>query len=212
MQPGDHVQVLIKYDDGWALGLNLSAGHPPPKGVFPFDCLGDIVSASPASPAPAPAGAPPALALPQALQVGGAVNPANIPLPPPTPTGLEPISETEHEPAAPAALAQSQPVVSASPPQLAPLSLDRNDSPLSASFPPAVQALPAPVPTAAAVAQSSLRAESPAPQLKPQQTKRASSLIASRDADLFVALGEVLERKEEGAAAQQKKNEDESLI
>ncbi|GAA5914085.1 hypothetical protein JCM8208_005136 [Rhodotorula glutinis] len=194
-QPGDRVQVLMKYDDGWALGVNLSAGTPSAKGVFPFDCLGDIVdapsSSSAAPPAPLPAPVHPALQPGQlakhvpSLQVATAapVNPANVPLPPPTPTGLEPISE----------LSASAPVVSASAPQLAPLSLDRNDSPLSASFPAHG--------TLAAPAQPQQSSTS----LTAKGSKRASSLIASRDADLFVALGEVLDKKD-------RKDEDESLI
>ncbi|PRQ74037.1 hypothetical protein AAT19DRAFT_15604 [Rhodotorula toruloides] len=36
----------MKYDDGWALGLNLNSGRPPAKGVFPFDCLGEMKRAS----------------------------------------------------------------------------------------------------------------------------------------------------------------------
>ncbi|GAA5835753.1 hypothetical protein JCM9279_004637 [Rhodotorula babjevae] len=170
-QPGDRVQVLMKYDDGWALGVNLSAGSPSAKGVFPFDCLGDVVdvpSSSAAAPAPLPAPVHPALQPGQlakpvpSLQVETAaapVNPANVPLPPPTPTGLEPISE----------LSASAPVVSTSAPQLAPLSLSASTS------------------------------------LTAKGSKRASSLIASRDADLFVALGEVLDKKD-------RKDEDESLI
>jgi len=188
----------MKYDDGWALGVNLSAGTPSAKGVFPFDCLGDIVdapsSSSAAAPAPLPAPVHPALQPGQlakpvpSLQVATAaapVNPANVPLPPPTPTGLEPISE----------LSASAPVVSASAPQLAPLSLDRNDSPLSASFP-AHGALAAPSQPQQSSSSTSLTAKG---------SKRASSLIASRDADLFVALGEVLDKKD-------RKDEDESLI
>ncbi|GAA6057676.1 hypothetical protein JCM3770_003835 [Rhodotorula araucariae] len=192
-EPGDRVQVLMKYDDGWALGLNLSSAHPPAKGVFPFECLGEVVpllgpSSTPvptpapaATPAPAPAPAPLAAPIPAALQPAqlAPVNPANIPLPPPTPTSLEPITE-DADVSAPQAV-----VVSASPPQLAPLALDRNDSPLSASFPASV----AHAPTAVA---AGLAAASVEP-----KNKRASSLIASRDADLFVALGEVLDKKGE---------------
>lgn len=199
MQPGDRIQVLMKYDDGWALGINLSAGTPAAKGVFPFDCLGEVVGApSAAASAPANARAPSPLPAPvhPSLQPGQPqpatklaplqpVNPADVPLPPPTPTGLTPISE--------GTAAASAPVVSASAPQLAPLALDRNDSPLSASFP------------AHAAAQGPPTALAPT-----KSTKRASSLIASRDADLFVALGEVLDKKEEGQKVQQR--EDESLI
>lgn len=57
------MQLLIKYDDGWALGINLdSKVSPPAKGVFPYDCLGDVVgsgsgsgsSSAPAQPQPQP--------------------------------------------------------------------------------------------------------------------------------------------------------------
>ena len=160
----------MKYDDGWALGVNLSAGTPSAKGVFPFDCLGDIVdapsSSSAAAPAPLPAPVHPALQPGQlakpvpSLQVAttaAPVNPANVPLPPPTPTGLEPISE----------LSASAPVVSAAP--------------------------------------SQPQQSSSSTSLTAKGSKRASSLIASRDADLFVALGEVLDKKD-------RKDEDESLI
>ncbi|KAI9316448.1 hypothetical protein BX666DRAFT_1813194, partial [Dichotomocladium elegans] len=37
LRPGDQVQVLVEYDDGWCLGTNLSAGHQ--KGVFPKHCI-----------------------------------------------------------------------------------------------------------------------------------------------------------------------------
>lgn len=195
----------MKYDDGWALGLNLNSGRPPAKGVFPFDCLGEVC------PPPAPSavrvnGQPPppsqqvqqqaqrALSppVPSALQPGSPqpsplapVNPALVPLPPPTPTSLEPIAESENA------------GIKSGPPQLAPLALTSSDSPLSASFPPSVQTIPAPATTGTT-----------------GQMKRASSLIASRDADLFVALGEVIEKQGqgEGQGEGKEEEEDKSLI
>lgn len=228
----------MKYDDGWALGLNLSSGqHPPPKGCFPFDCLGQVVApgtapsvpngASSASgpsggggglPLPVPValqpGTPivsvsspaqtqselsaaattaaaaavtaPAVTKPvpaplnlQQPQVG--VDPASVPLPPPTPSS----AAGDHAPTSPVALSHEAP-------QLAPLGLTAG-SPLAAEF-----------------------AHQQQQQQPPQQggsrtannvtgMKRASSLIASRDADLFVALGEVLD-------GQQQQNESRSLI
>ncbi|BGP23028.1 hypothetical protein JCM10295v2_001921 [Rhodotorula toruloides] len=197
---GDAVQVLMKYDDGWALGLNLNSGRPPAKGVFPFDCLGEVC------PPPAPEavranGQPPKQAtralsppVPSALQPGsppsqtqathlGPVNPALVPLPPPTPTSLEPISE--HSPS-------TGEGVKSGPPQIAPLALESSDSPLSASFPPHVQSVPAPATTGT--------------------MKRASSLIASRDADLFVALGEVMDKSKEGQEKKKTEQQGPSLI
>ncbi|KAK4058607.1 hypothetical protein OIO90_000051 [Microbotryomycetes sp. JL221] len=45
--PGNRVQLLIRYDDGWALGINLDSDQSPPaKGVFPFDCLGEALGTS----------------------------------------------------------------------------------------------------------------------------------------------------------------------
>ncbi|KAJ1908605.1 hypothetical protein IWQ60_011624, partial [Tieghemiomyces parasiticus] len=34
---GDHLALLQKYDDGWALGINLSRDRA--KGVFPLPCI-----------------------------------------------------------------------------------------------------------------------------------------------------------------------------
>lgn len=36
IQPGDRVEILIEYDDGWCQGINLSRGNK--KGVFPKHC------------------------------------------------------------------------------------------------------------------------------------------------------------------------------
>ncbi|KAI5476218.1 SH3 domain protein [Pseudohyphozyma bogoriensis] len=136
--PGDRVQVLVSYDDGWALGINLDSGSPPNKGVFPFDCLGEVV----------------------------ATNPPRTPSPAP---------------------------------QLAPL---RSDSPLGASFPQTQSGVVAPAPTSAA----NSRSNSPVKTREQGSTtpipsslqvggggnvKRTSSLIAAKDASLFVALGDM---------------------
>ncbi|CEQ42717.1 SPOSA6832_04553, partial [Sporobolomyces salmonicolor] len=195
LYPGDCVQVLMKYDDGWALGLNLSTGNPPAKGVFPFDCLGDLCPPPTASqirsrpPSTARALSPvPATANPASISnPASPVNPANIPLPPPTPTlQLASIAEDDDS----AAFATSPSMTMAGPPQLAPL--ERSDSPLSANFPPSALAPP----------QIALHGEQQQQYgvsvSETQKLKRHSSLIASRDADLFVALGEVLDK--EGAA------------
>ncbi|GAA5971562.1 hypothetical protein JCM11641_000642 [Rhodosporidiobolus odoratus] len=236
--PGDRIQVLMKYDDGWALGLNLNSGPAPAKGVFPFDCLGDIApapstpdvrapSASPPSaapralsPAPAPAAAaplppslvpgspPPADLIPQRqslIALPGQVNPANVPLPPVTPTFSDP-GHSQAQAGGLAAIAEDERAASPSPmsmghtmspspaqintsiaPQLAPLALGGgNDSPLSAHFPPSAAGNP-PTSQPQSQAQDNL-----VPSSSVKQKKRHSSLIASRDADLFVALGEVL--------------------
>lgn len=41
--PGDRIQIVVPYDDGWCLGCNLSMaereGVPPARGVFPRDCV-----------------------------------------------------------------------------------------------------------------------------------------------------------------------------
>ncbi|KAI7882594.1 hypothetical protein K492DRAFT_118517, partial [Lichtheimia hyalospora FSU 10163] len=37
IQPGDQVEVLVEYDDGWCQGVNLSRGSS--KGVFPKHCI-----------------------------------------------------------------------------------------------------------------------------------------------------------------------------
>ncbi|GAA6037032.1 hypothetical protein JCM8097_005517 [Rhodosporidiobolus ruineniae] len=247
LYPGDRVQVLMKYDDGWALGLNLNSGHPPAKGVFPFDCLGELApppaptqirTASPnaqraLSPTPSTGGA----AFPAALQPGSPpapqgppgifqrgpqqqapVDPALVPLPPasPTPTpSLAPIAEDSADstpraatPTQPAAAPAPASVPTSSAAQFQPLSLSGmgSDSPLSASFPPLSSGAPAvaPIVTSSPV---SVPAALPRPSLDGglapvKQQKRHSSLIASRDADLFVALGEVLgETKEEEGEA-----------
>ncbi|GAA5829730.1 hypothetical protein JCM11251_000262 [Rhodosporidiobolus azoricus] len=246
LYPGDRVQVLMKYDDGWALGLNLNSGNPPAKGVFPFDCLGDLAPAPTATEIRSP-GAPRALSpalgsgLPPALQpaspdmqqhlqqqqqqrrqsMGSAlaaqasapspVNPANIPLPPPTPTpttsqsghgGAGVLASIDKDGVAVTTSRGPSPINTSVPPQLAPLTLGGgSDSPLAASFAPLSSSAPAVSPTHEIGASQALA-------LAPvKQTKRHSSLIASRDADLFVALGEVLgdaEKEKEAKEAQAK--------
>jgi len=41
--PGDRIQIVVPYDDGWCLGCNLTTsereGVPPTRGVFPRDCV-----------------------------------------------------------------------------------------------------------------------------------------------------------------------------
>lgn len=39
IQPGDRVEILIQYDDGWCQGINLSRGNV--KGVFPRHCVSE---------------------------------------------------------------------------------------------------------------------------------------------------------------------------
>ncbi|GAA6063445.1 hypothetical protein JCM10212_005618 [Sporobolomyces blumeae] len=179
LYPGDRVQVLMKYDDGWALGLNLSSGNPPAKGVFPFDCLGEIVPPPAASEIRANPSVPPqssgqTLSPSNSYNQGlsSPVNPANIPLPPPTPDLLSPIAEDDSP--------SRTSIDRSGPPQLAPLA--RSDSPLSPDFPPSALAPPSP-----SAAYGGAK--------KSDKLKRHSSLIASRDADLFVALGEVLDKE-----------------
>lgn len=226
----------MKYDDGWALGLNLSSGqHPPPKGCFPFDCLGQVVNAgagrptSTGLPMPVPVALQPgtptvsvsppppnnlsnetsnlmpipgstsdeALAqkrVPAPLQP---VNPALVPLPPPTPSSATgqsfPAGATaipRDSTASPAPSTAS--AVSAEPPQLGPLTGLSAGSPLSANFPESTGS------GGLSAQQQQERRDA----LQVKGMKRASSLIASRDADLFVALGEVLyvqqRRQDEG--------------
>ncbi|GAA5941801.1 uncharacterized protein JCM15063_000775 [Sporobolomyces koalae] len=173
LYPGDKVQVLMKYDDGWALGLNLSSGVPPAKGVFPFDCLGEQTTAPLASEIRSPGSAPAAAPLGAIERSLSPINPANIPLPPPTPTLLSPINEDEQPPS-------HTTITSNGPPQLAPF--ERSDSPLSPDFPQHQLSVP------------SSQTSSPT-KMRTDKLKRHSSLIASRDADLFVALGEVLDKE-----------------
>ncbi|GAA5900508.1 uncharacterized protein JCM6883_002866 [Sporobolomyces salmoneus] len=185
LYPGDKVQVLMKYDDGWALGLNLSSGVPPSKGVFPFDCLGQIVPAPLASEIRSPSNPSPPSDVQRSLSP---INPANIPLPPPTPTLLSPINESERP------LSVASTATREGPPQLAPF--ERSDSPLSPDFPPTSLTVPSSTSNS-----STLNGGSPtSPTMKRMsmdttKLKRHSSLIASRDADLFVALGEVLDKE-----------------
>lgn len=40
IQPGDKVEILIEYDDGWCQGINLSRGNI--KGVFPRHCVDQV--------------------------------------------------------------------------------------------------------------------------------------------------------------------------
>lgn len=228
----------MKYDDGWALGLNLSSGqHPPPKGCFPFDCLGAVVSAGsgrPASgslPMPVPAALqpgtpmvavsppPPAVAAPvgdepeQLLSPGAgadvqaplpqqqpAVNPALVPLPPPTPTS----ATGNHFTGLPTEDPTASPTKSraaGAPPQLAPLGELNSGSPLSATFPPGAQ-------------QQQQQQHGATDAVQVTALKRASSLIASRDADLFVALGDVLDGRQQQPQQQRAAGaeEDKSLL
>ena len=44
--PGDHIQIVMSYDDGWCLGCNLDStkrdGKPAARGVFPRDCVEEM--------------------------------------------------------------------------------------------------------------------------------------------------------------------------
>lgn len=44
IQPGDQVEVLVEYDDGWCQGVNLSRGGT--KGVFPRHCCNEQATSS----------------------------------------------------------------------------------------------------------------------------------------------------------------------
>lgn len=44
IQPGDQVEVLVEYDDGWCQGVNLSRGGA--KGVFPRHCCHEQANSS----------------------------------------------------------------------------------------------------------------------------------------------------------------------
>lgn len=137
----------------------------PSSSVFPFDCLGEQVSA----PQPSEIRSHDA-PIPSAQRSLSPINPANVPLPPPTPTLLSPINEDEQPP--------QGSTTREGPPQLAPF--ERSDSPLSPDFPPSSLTIPS---------------SNNASPTKATKLKRHSSLIASRDADLFVALGEVLDKE-----------------
>ncbi|KAI8376207.1 uncharacterized protein BYT42DRAFT_486752, partial [Radiomyces spectabilis] len=50
IQPGDQVEVLVEYDDGWCQGINLSRGHV--KGVFPKHCVDYATTPSHNAPPP----------------------------------------------------------------------------------------------------------------------------------------------------------------
>jgi len=46
--PGDRIQIVMSYDDGWCLGCNLDSpkrggGGAPARGVFPRDCVEELV-------------------------------------------------------------------------------------------------------------------------------------------------------------------------
>ncbi|KAK4699873.1 hypothetical protein P7C70_g6382, partial [Phenoliferia sp. Uapishka_3] len=159
--PDDRVQVLVAYDDGWALGINLdAAAGATVKGVFPFDCVQEISpSTSPPHHVDLSATAPASSQFPQP--------PTHAPLPSPN---AQSSSNNED-----GFLSYDHPSPTMGPPQLAPL---RSDSPLGAHF-------------------NSKDENGNLPSsLQPgggegNKVKRTSSLIASRDADLFVALGQV---------------------
>lgn len=37
IEPGDHIELLVEYDDGWCQGINMTKGNT--KGVFPRHCI-----------------------------------------------------------------------------------------------------------------------------------------------------------------------------
>ena len=37
IEAGDHIELIVEYDDGWCQGVNISKGHT--KGVFPRHCI-----------------------------------------------------------------------------------------------------------------------------------------------------------------------------
>jgi hypothetical protein len=220
VQPGDHIQVLMKYDDGWALGLNLSSGqHPPPKGCFPFDCLGQVVAPGTAAPPSS-----------SAANNNNNNNGGGSQLPMPVPVALQPGTPTFS--VSSPSQTQSDLVADTSKPKSIPAPLQLNANPVSVD--PASVPLPPPTPSSTHATSPTSTSSNEAPQLAPlglaagsplsadfphaggdnnnknqnknvQGMKRASSLIASRDADLFVALGEVLDGQQQ--QQQQRPNE-----
>lgn len=155
--PGDHIQVQVKYDDGWAFGVNLNSGSPPGKGVFPFDCLGDLQDGS--SNGPSNNGEQHDAQDQQQHQHQDAH---------PTETGTERAVSPSASQAGKASPAPYQ------------LPTLRADSPFDAA-PPTIR----------------LEDDTGRPRslvVAGEPSKRTSSLIASRDADLFMALGEVLDK------------------
>ncbi|KAI9313897.1 hypothetical protein BX666DRAFT_1974584 [Dichotomocladium elegans] len=53
VRPGDHVQVLVEYDDGWCLGTNLTISGQA-RGVFPRQCLGQLAQTNIIPPSSSP--------------------------------------------------------------------------------------------------------------------------------------------------------------
>ncbi|SCV68928.1 BQ2448_1948 [Microbotryum intermedium] len=211
--PGDRVQLLVRYDDGWALGINLDAKTPPGKGVFPFDCLDETTSAS-----------VPPQAAPQQLHTIVETSPE---------TSFADNSNNKNSNAnrhesqtylsygAGATSNASSSKLAASAPQLP--NLARSDSPLSfpSSQGPSTNQVPLiqisdtqngtmssfldTTPAEKRMSTSSLPTSLQPGGQSPDATReegnrsgdkgrRTSSLVASRDADLFLALGEVLDR------------------
>ncbi|KAK4053158.1 hypothetical protein OIV83_001893 [Microbotryomycetes sp. JL201] len=207
--PGNRVQLLIRYDDGWALGINLDSNQSPPaKGVFPFDCLGEALGSSSQQP------------LSTILEQDS--RPGSLASPPPK---LD-TSAVANAPTAQLGYLSNGPV----PPQLPQM---RSDSPIDLESPPtsAVKSDSRSTPSPTLVMPSiqisdqatgvSQELFTPPPQqmafddyqhqqqrlpdalqagksgkstVNDKKGRRTSSLVASKDADLFLALGEVLGR------------------
>ncbi|KDE02953.1 hypothetical protein MVLG_06519 [Microbotryum lychnidis-dioicae p1A1 Lamole] len=212
--PGDSVQLLVRYDDGWALGINLDAKGPPGKGVFPFDCLGEVTSAASQSG-------------PQQLHTIAEGSPETS-FADDSNHNKNKNNNNQHESqtnlsygaAAPSNASSSK--LAASAPQLP--NLARSDSPMT--FPssqgpstnqvPLIQISDAQNGTMSSFLDTTsterrMSTSSLPTSLQPggqspeanredgsnrsgEKGRRTSSLVASRDADLFLALGEVLDR------------------
>ncbi|ORY79711.1 hypothetical protein BCR35DRAFT_93894 [Leucosporidium creatinivorum] len=148
--PGNRVQMLIKYDDGWALGINLdSDSNPPAKGVFPFDCLGEVVPS---------ASSTPVVAAPQPQQPLHTITEAETDSRPSSPSAQQQQQQQEPEsdslgylaydapeptPTHPPSSSSHSSITSQLPPQLPTL---RSDSPIDFSSPPPSATAPAAVP------------------------------------------------------------------
>ncbi|KAH8930107.1 hypothetical protein BT69DRAFT_1275847 [Atractiella rhizophila] len=173
--PGDKVQILMNYDDGWVLGVNLSI-NPPQRGVFPRDC---VEEADPSSP------------LPGATN-GNNENKGN------TLMGNNHFTIMEEDEDEPSELPYGPPSPKNKVADKAPF-LPPIDFVTSSASPPTI-AVEAPAehnsnhiagPGVGGVTPS--QSSGNVSTASGKNVRRSSSLIASRDAELFVALGEALD-------------------
>ena len=161
IQPGDRVQILTSYDDGWCLGVNLDVSPSDPtrnqRGVFPRDCVEELT---------------------------GATGLHRVPTLPPLDLGHQDSSGDKVVLGIDTSLggpAPATPAIEIFSPSGEQEEVDSNRA--------IIDRFPPPSPSA-----SSSKATSPA--LSERTQRRVSSLIASRDAELFMALGEALDARD----------------